>query len=151
MQHAKIAFPNCRNAIKNRHEDNALGENSRREKIQIALASSHDAAHPRHDLAEQDQPKNRLHRAAQHFPGIMKKLAHFGIRHGEYMGREIRHRLRFAKPDTGMAIFDHAPIPLLATRASYTSSSVAPGAYFAFNCAGVPTSRNLPAWMRPTR
>jgi ABC-type branched-subunit amino acid transport system ATPase component len=70
-----------RDAIEDRAEQNALGEDARSDEGQIAGRSAVDAAHPRHHLAEHGQPQDRLDRTRQQLGRIADQLAQFDIRH----------------------------------------------------------------------
>src|ERR1019366_6712791 len=75
LHDAEVAFPDDIDAIKNRHEENALRENTGRDKVEIGnVARVHHPAAGEY-LTEDEQPKRGLESARDKFGEIVAQLA----------------------------------------------------------------------------
>ena len=86
VQYAKVALPDRRKAVEDRHEQDALGEHAGRQEVDVGAARARQSAHVGHDLAEQHQPQDRLHRAADEVHGVVPQLQDLGVGHRHHLG-----------------------------------------------------------------
>ncbi len=74
---AEIALPNHCDAVEDRAEQHALGEDSRRDEREVANLSGVNAVDVGEDLTEHHQPQHRLYCAREYFGRIADELDQF--------------------------------------------------------------------------
>lgn len=85
---AQVALPDNADAIEDRDEEDALGENARGHEVQVGQAAGRNRPNLAEHLAEDDEPERRLHRARQQLGGVVAKLARLHVGDGERLVQE---------------------------------------------------------------
>lgn len=93
VEDAEVALPDSGDAVEDRREKHTLGEDARRQEVEIATVARRQATHLGHHLAEQNKPDRRLDGACQDFARIMPQFAYLRIGHRMNLGAIIDDRL----------------------------------------------------------
>src|SRR5438093_5440108 len=92
MDDPQIAFPDRRDPVEDRGEQNALGKNAGSEKILVIDCADVHAPNAAHHIFENHKPENRLNGTHQQFKWIVLEFYELCIRYGERVRYEFNKR-----------------------------------------------------------